>query len=109
MAARGHDRPRLSIMRPHCRLEQAQNSLHHKLLTTDSDHVVTHQLPAPPILWFSVDQDASFGQQDLDVRTGLDGIGELEELAEPDPALPGRHCTHPAIMTHRGGPGRIGP
>ena len=87
-------------MRPRCRPEQAENSLHHKLLTTHGNHVVTQELPAPAILRYSVDQNGSLGQQHLDVRTRFDGIGELEELAEPDPAVPGRHCAHPAIMTY---------
>ena len=47
-------------MRPGGSAEQAVLA-HDELLATHSDHVVTHQLPSPSILGFSIDQYGLFG------------------------------------------------
>lgn len=51
---------------------------------SERDHVARAQLGAPPGLDRAVDRDASLGQQRADLATGVDEVGQLQQLPEPD-------------------------
>ncbi|CAI7975943.1 hypothetical protein FRAHR75_200049 [Frankia sp. Hr75.2] len=72
-----------------------------QLLAGQRHLVAWPQLAAPAGLDLAVDADAPAGQHRLDLRTRLDDVGELEELAEPDDVAVDAHFTHSLSMPDR--------
>ena len=57
----------------------------------DHHHVVTAQLTTPAAFRLAVHRDGAVGKQGLRVATGVDEVGELEELSQPDRGITDRH------------------
>lgn len=90
-------------MRCRYQSQQAKTSTHYQLLATHSNYIATYQLPTTPVLRFAVDQQRAFSQQQLHIRAQLHRVGELEELAEPDLAVPNGDRAHATIMAYPAG------
>lgn len=74
-----------------------------EFLVVDQHDVTRAQLPAPAHLHLAVDPHPALAEQQPDVRSQLDRIGELEELTQPDPFLigpGGAHLAHRYIISH---------
>jgi hypothetical protein len=77
------------------------NSGHPEALAADRHHITPAQLPTTAILRRTVDQDPAPGQQQFDIRPDLHGIGEFQELAQPDTSISDRHVAHATIIAVR--------
>src|SRR5262245_42164858 len=67
-------------------------------LPEHTHHVARVQLAAPPGVDLSVDRHVARGDQDLALASGVDEIGELEELSESDHVAVDCHVTHRSII-----------
>jgi hypothetical protein len=63
------------------------------------DHVALDELPATSDFDLAVHPYRFVGEQCLDVRTLLDGIGQLQELAEPDPVAGNADLLHGPMLS----------
>src|SRR5450631_1307192 len=82
-----------AVSRSGARLTDAQ------LVPTNHDNITFDELAATAQLCFAVDAYRALGEQHLGVRPSRHHIGQLQELAEPDDAVPRgdlAHGLHPA-------------
>ena len=63
-------------------------------LAADLDHVARRELTAPTGLDLTVHADRAGRQQSPGRSAGVDDVHQLEQLAEPQPAVAGRHLGH---------------
>lgn len=70
-------------MRYQSELGNTPRLVHKQLHTAHGHHVTVCQLSTTTGLDLAVHLDAALGEQQLDVRTELDHVGQFQELAEP--------------------------
>jgi len=71
-----------------------------QLLPSQRHHVAPSQLAPAPGLHLAVDVNSIRFEDRLGVGAGLDDVGQLEQLAQPDHVVGDRDITHPTIIPY---------
>ena len=75
------------------------SSGHPHLVFPDGHHVATMQLAATTVLRLAVDADGTVLEQDTGIRSRVDEMSQLEELAQADHAVGDGNVAHGTIMS----------